>query len=455
MRFTRMLACSYFTILAIACFGQTATLSASAQASDASAPASQAAPQASPLTISLQDAMDRARANEPQFRAAVTQAGLARQDVVQARAGLLPSVNSTTQYLYTQGGTGSPIPRFIANNEIHEYTALGNAHEELNLGPGSVAAYRRANAASSLARARQEIALRGLMVTVVQSFYGMIVSQRAYANAQQATTESQRFLDITRQRERAGDVARADVIKAEIQRNTTQQNLLEAQLAMDRARLNLAVLLFPDFNDNFTVVDDLELAPPLPTPEEARQMAAKNNPELRAALAAVQVARHEVQTAWAGHFPTLALDVWYGIDASNFATYTGSIPNLGYSAAATLNIPVFSWGATQSRVKQAQLLRTQTEIELSAAQRAAIANLRSFYGEAQTVRSQLDTLRQSAELAAESLRLTNLRYQAAEATALEVVDAQNTLVQARDAYGQGEARYRVAIATLQTLTGTF
>jgi outer membrane protein TolC len=454
MRFTTMLAFSYLLILAGACFGQRPTLSASAQSSSGSAQ-SQAASQASPLTISLQDAMDRARANEPQFRAAVTQAALARQDLVQARAGLLPSVNATTGYLYTQGGTGSEIPRFIANNAIHEYTALGNAHEEVNLGPGSVAAYRRATAASALARAQQEVALRGLTVTVVQNFYGMIISQRAYANAQQAAVESQHFLDITQQRERAGDVAHADVIKAQIQRNTTQQNLQEAQLAMERARLSLAVLLFPNFNDNFTVVDDLELAPPLPTPEEARQMAARNNPQLQAALAAVQVARHEVQTAWAGHFPTLALDVWYGIDALHFATYTGSIPNLGYSAAATLNIPVFSWGATQSRVKQAQLQRTQSEIEFSAAQRAAIANLRSFYAEAQVARAQLDTLRQSADLAAESLRLTNLRYQAAEATALEVVDAQNTLVQARDAYGQGEARYRVAIATLQTLTGTF
>ena len=58
------------------------------------------------------------------------------------------------------------------------------------------------------------------------------------------------------------------------------------------------------------------------------------------------------------------------------------------------------------------------------------------------------------DLAVESLRLTKLRYQGGEATALEVVDAQNTSVQARNAYADGEARYRVALAGLQTLTGT-
>ena len=56
--------------------------------------------------------------------------------------------------------------------------------------------------------------------------------------------------------------------------------------------------------------------------------------------------------------------------------------------------------------------------------------------------------------ATESLRLTLLRYQAGEATALEVVDAQTTLAAARNAYDDGLARYRLALANLQTLTGT-
>ena len=64
-------------------------------------------------------------------------------------------------------------------------------------------------------------------------------------------------------------------------------------------------------------------------------------------------------------------------------------------------------------------------------------------------------LQSVAELAAESLRLTNLRYQAGESTALEVVDAQNTLVQARNAADDAEARYRLALAALQMLTGPF
>ena len=64
------------------------------------------------------------------------------------------------------------------------------------------------------------------------------------------------------------------------------------------------------------------------------------------------------------------------------------------------------------------------------------------------------SLRESLDLATESLRLTVLRYEAGEVSVLEVVDAHTTLVDARNAYNDGLVRYRVALAALQTLTGT-
>jgi outer membrane protein len=157
----------------------------------------------------------------------------------------------------------------------------------------------------------------------------------------------------------------------------------------------------------------------------------------------------------------LSLDYFYGIDANRFATRgvdsgTGlPVRNLGYSAAATLQLPIWDWGSNRSKLKQADLRRDQARVELSFAQRQLLGNLRTFYSEAQTARQQLDSLSRSAELAADSLRLITLRYQSGEATVLEVVDAQNTLNLARNAFNDGQARYRIAVANLQTLTGTF
>ena len=407
---------------------------------------------ASTVSLTLADSLARAKANSPQFQAALTQLGIAREDRVQARAALLPGVDYNNQFIYTEGN-GTPSGRFIANNGPHEYLSQGSVQQVVGL--GQFADYRRAVAAQALARAKAEIAARGLIVTVVRAFYGVLVTQGKTQSTQAAADEAQRFLDNSRKLEQGGEVAHADVIKAQIQANDQQRAFQDAKLSEQNLRLNLAVLLFPNFFQDFSLVDDLAAAPVLPPIAEVQQMAQKNNPELSAAFAALEAANHEVMVARAGHLPTLVLDYFYGIDANHFAVSTDGIRNLGYSATATLNIPVWHWGAIESRVKQAELQRHQAQVELSAAQRQAIADLLSFYAEAETARAQLDTLRNSAELAADSLRLTNLRYQSGEAIALEVVDAQNTLTQARNNYRDGEARYHVAIANLQTLTGAF
>ncbi len=82
-----------------------------------------------------------------------------------------------------------------------------------------------------------------------------------------------------------------------------------------------------------------------------------------------------------------------------------------------------------------------------------MANLKEFYRGAQVAWHQLAPLKQSVQTATDSLRLTDLRYRSGEATALEVVDAQNTLFLAEQAYADGEVRYRATLANLQTLTG--
>jgi outer membrane protein TolC len=429
---------------------QTPSQSLAATAQVADSPGSTA-----PLTITLQDALQRARLNDPQYRSALTDLGLARQDRVQARTGMLPNTNFNSSFIYTQG-TGVPsvtASKYIANNGVHEYISQADVHQALSL--TSLADYRRSSAALAQARAKAEIAARGLVVTVTQVYYGLVVAERKYATAQRAASEAEKFLGISQKLENGGEVARADVIKAKIQAQQQQRDLQEARLGMERSRLDLAVLLFQDFNQNFTVVDDLQTPEPLPAFTEVETAGKKNNPELRAALAAYEVASHEVTAAWGGLLPSLNIDYFYGIDSNKFAIRNDGVRNLGYSTVASLQIPIFSWGADRSKLKQAELRRDQAKVELSFSQRQLLSHLREFYGEAETSRMELESLASSAEMASESMRLTTLRYQAGESTVLEVVDAQNTLTQARNAYDDGQSRFRVAIANLQTLTGNF
>src|SRR5438552_5399486 len=402
------------------------------------------------LRLTLEDALARARKNSAQFQSSETDAAIARQDRYQAAAALLPSVTYNNEALYSQLGTSSV--RFIANNAAHEYISQANVHESIDL--VSISAFRRASAASALAKARAEIASRGLVVTVVQSYYAVAAAQQKLEAAKKNGEEGNRFLKLTQDLEKGGEVAHSDVIKAELQMQDRRRQLLEAQLGLLNARLDFAVLIFPDFNDNFELAEDLHASVPLPTLAEVQQRAARDNPDLRAALAAVQQAGHDVTGARAGYLPSLSFDYWYGIDAPQFAVDgPNGVPNPGSSAAATVNIPVWNWGVTQSRVKQAELRRTQAQRELSLAQRKLLAEIKSLYAEADTALNELSGLSRASELSGESLRLTTLRYKGGEATVLEVVDAQTTFAQTNAAYQDGALRYRVALANLQTLTG--
>src|SRR5438128_8974648 len=345
--------------------------------------ANQIAPssQSAPVTVTLQDALTRAQANEPQYHAALTEYGVAKEQRMQSRAALLPNLNYDAGFIYTEGnGTHSNTGRYIANNGLHEYISQGNAHQALSL--QDVAEYRRASALEALAKAKSEIAARGLVVAVTGAYYGSVVAQRKYSTAQRAAGEAEHFFDITQKLERGGEIAHSDTIKAQLQLQQQQRALQDAQLAMDRFRLDLAVLIFPNFNENFTTVDDLENLGALPSFSEVETLAGKANPQLSAALAAMKVANQEVAVAWNGFLPSLSLDYFYGIDANQYAVNgldqtvfpPRPVRNLGYSAVATLDIPIWNWGATRARVRSAQLERNQAKVELSFAQRKMAAD---------------------------------------------------------------------------------
>jgi outer membrane protein TolC len=420
------------------------------------------------LTITLDDALARAQQYSTQIQTANITAQLAREDRRQARAATLPSVSAINQFVYTEGN-GTPSGVFVANDGVHVYNEQLQAHEELLafIRRGEI---RVAEASEAAARAKADVAARGLKATVIQNYYAVASAQRKLANAQQSLTEAQQFLTITQDQERGGEAAHADVIKAQLPVLQRQRDTQDAQLGVVKAKIALAVLIFPNLQVSYSVVDDLAQLPVLPPLSEATVQARTTNPDLRAARLTLNQAKLGVKVAQYAYLPSLGLDVFYGINANQFAARTdyptqatgrSTLPNylvpyrqnLGYVAQATLNVPLWSWGSIHSKVKQAGLRREQAELDLTLTQKQLDANLASYYQESQTALSQIESLRTSSDLSAENLRLTTLRYKAGEATALEVVDAQTTASAARSAYNDGLVRYRVALATLQTLTG--
>lgn len=408
-------------------------------------------PDAPPAVVTLVDAIRRAEANEPSFASALADSKVAGLDRWNARAALLPGAAYYNQALYTQTDRGQAVPRFIANNAIREYSSQAVVNETLGL--GLYAGIRRADAESARAAAELEVARRGLVAAVTGLYYSVIAEDNKLAIADRAHAEAADFTTLTGKREQARESAHADVVKAQLLEQQKARDLSDARLAAEKARLELGVLLFADPRTPYKLA--LEDPAPLPSHAEAEQAAGKNNPELKSALAAMNVSNADVMAARAAYLPDLGLNVTYGIDAAQFAVNgPDHLRNLGYSASVTVDIPVWDWLSTERKVKQSQIRRDAARVALTATQRRLIARLDETWSEATAARDQLASLDASVATAAESLRLIKLRYAEGEATVLEIVDAQTAFVTAQNAREDGRTRFQVARADLETLTGT-
>ena len=417
-----------------------------------------------PTTIALKDAMERARKLDPTLVGAQYDARSAREDRLQARNAFLPNITGTSQYLNTEGNGGRVSDgRFVTNDGVHIYRDWAVYHQDLSPGLLMGTGFTRAKAAEALANAKAEIARRGLAVTVAKTYYALVVAQRKYAAAQAGLDQAKHFMDITGDLEHQGQAPHSDQVKAEIAYRIQKQAFDESRFAMEDTRLALAVILFPDFNENFTVVDDLDNVPALPPFDQVEEMTGKENPDMRVALETAREAELDVKLAKSAFLPTITIDADYGIEANCFALHctraafpeVGPLPNLGYFLTAALTVPVWDWGTLRSKLHQAEYKQEAAKAAFSQGQRLGISELYATYDEAMVAHAALNEAKHTADLATENLRLTGLRYQGGASLASEVVDAETMLVTAQNAYADAQVRYRTLLATLQTFTGSF
>ncbi len=407
------------------------------------------------LRIPLRDAIERAEKLSPALDAALADARVAAEATVQARAANLPNVSGVSQYLYTEGN-GTVTSRFIANNGVHEYIAQADVHQAVSA--PLLIEYRRSAILRAVARDRATIAERGLVVAVVEAYATLFGAEGKLRTSEESLHAAQDFLKMTEERERNGDAAHADVLKARIQADDSQSALSNARLAREQARIALSLLIFRDVNQPFELADDPSQALTLPSFSQARKEAGESNPEVDAASKSGQAAEQNLDAARAGYLPALTFDYYYGIDANQFAAETTlhdgeKIQNRGYSAQATLSVPIFTWGATHSKVKAARAEKDAAQANVEYARRKAAGDLEQFYHEAQAAGEDLKTRQEAYTDAVESRRLTLLQYRSGDATALEVVSAQAAVESESSALYDAKTRYAAALANLATLTG--
>ena len=456
-------------LLACACVAHAQTMPAGSAASGGMTPANQGPPVSQSITarlpaslasLTLTDAIGRSQSANTAYAQAIADSKVAEAQIGITRSALLPGVVYHNQYLYTQpqhiGGkpaaTGSSSPLFIANNAVHEYVSQGAATETLS--GALLTDLRRAEADAAVAKARLEVARRGLIASVVIAWYGALADEAKVQTAQQALDEARHFATISSQLEAGGEVAHADVLKANLQFQQQQRDLDEARLQAEKSRIDLAILLFPNPLTPYSLSGSLTDVPDIPQRDAISAAANQDNPDVKAALAAFKASQLEVTSAKLDYLPALLFNYSYGIDSTQFAvTSSDGARNLGYQASVTLDIPVWDWFATRNRIRQSVARRNLAQTELTSTQRQLAASIEELYHEAQVAHDATKSLDISVRDAATALHLSELRYQSGEAPILEIVDAQTTLITTQISRIDSAARLKSALANLQTLTG--
>jgi outer membrane protein TolC len=408
-----------------------------------------------PLT--LDEALRLANAQSSAFQQAGFNEKIAAEDVRQAQAAFLPRVTAPLSYLYTSPALGSPpgtprTPSFIANNAISEYQAYLNLAGDIDISGRLRATLAKNRALLEAAHAGTEVARRALVLAVIDAYYGLALATAQRSAAELNLEAAEEFERITALLFSGGEVASVDVTRAQLQTIARRDELERAQANEQVAAGSLRVLIGYDFLRPLSVAD-LSFSAPLDSEfQQFNVNEISRRPEFSQFEAQLRAAKQEVRIARADRLPQLSYSILGGFDTDSLRP-----PRLkehtGVSGAVSLTIPIFDWGASKSRERQARLREQIAENERATA-------LRGFTQEFYSAQAQVAAAARRIRLAGtgiteaqSNLDASIARYRAGEAQIIEVTDALTTLAAQRFALYQAIFDYQTALARLRQATG--
>jgi outer membrane protein TolC len=407
-------------------------------------------PTESPL--SLENAIDLALRQVSTFRQAELNQFIAQEELAQARAAFRPRVQLGSSYIYTSpsGMQGATAPSFIAANAINEYQLLLSVGGEVDLSGRLRANLGRARALLEAARAGTEAARRELIFATTEAYYQLALTTARRQAAERNLAAAEEFERITRLLLSGGEVAPVDLVRAQVQ-TATRRDELERARTEETVAANLLRALIGYSEAQPIAVRDLLAA--MPQEGELERYAAdlvQQRPELAQLEAERRASLEEARLARAERRPQITYSFGGGSDSSSLF-HAGQ--NAGLTATVGLAIPIFDWGASRSRERQALLRAQVTDSELALARRRFIQEFNDARAQALAALRRLRTIGESVKAAESNLRTSIARYRAGEASIIEVTDAQTTLVAQQAALYQAIYDYQVARARLKQATG--
>ena len=407
--------------------------------------------QPAPASLTLDECVRLAEAAQSVVTIARHQAEIARYARVQATANFLPQASVGNFFIYNSPTRvpSNPDPfSFVSLNGVHEYSTLGSVGLELDTSGRLRAQLARAKADQDAAAAGIVLSQRDVRRAVAASFYRLALARKLIQVAKDNLAEAQSFEQRNRLLVEHQEAARADLVKASAQVAFFEQAVNAVELEAKLANHELASFWTQDVEAPVAITDALE--GPLPLPEASPPAASPflGRPEFRLFDAQRRGFLADARRARADLFPQLNLIQQYGIDATRF-----SFADRGYATFVHLNVPVFDWFRARSASRQFTLEAAQADTNRQIAERTFSKEYRDALARVDLVYSQIAIAERQVKLSEDNLRLSGVRYEGGEGTALDVVAAQSQLAQARANYFTAKASYLNARVDLEVAEG--
>lgn len=398
-----------------------------------------------------------ANAQASAFQQADLNEQIAAEDVRQARAAFLPRVSAPLSYLYTSPALGLPpgsprAPSFIANNAISEYQAYLNIEGDFDIAGRLRATLAKNRALLEAARAGSEVARRTLAQAVIETYYGLALATAQRSAAEQNLQAAAEFERVTALLLSGGEVASVDLTRAQLQTIGRRDELERAQANEAVAAGALRVLVGYDFTRPI-ITTELQLAVPVDSEFQSFKVSdISSRPEFTQFEAQLRAAKQEVKLARAERLPQLSYSLLGGFDTDSLRP-----PRLrehtGVSGAISLTIPIFDWGASRSRQRQARLREQVTQTERDVAARGFTQQFYASQAQVTSAATRIRLAGTGVTQAETNLSASIARYRAGEAQIIEVTDALTTLAAQRFALYQASFDYQTALARLRQAAG--
>lgn len=437
--------------------GSSGGVNSSSSSVSVQGPYSGSAPQGqntgSTLHLSLADALARGLKSNLGEITNTQQVAQSRAQEKIAASALRPNVNSVISEeverlnLRTQGVLSSSFPMTAQLNyfdaraarlrqTVFDFVQLENLHTA------------RANLAATLDSARNA---RDLIVLAVSGGYLELISSNARVIAAAAEVDSARaiFQQAT-DRLAAGLDARIDVTRSQVQLQVDQQRLRSLQADLDTEKLQYARVIGLPPGQRFAISEDYGYSPLTNwTVDSALSLALKQRSDLHAASEGVRAAESALKAARAERLPNLTLNADWGAAGLRPDAEAHSV----YSVYGTLTIPLYQGGRTSGDIQNANAALRARQAELEDVRAQVDEDVRRAFINLDEAADQVAVAESNRNLAHETLQQARDRFTAGISDTVELVQAEQSVVEADDSYISAVFQHNLAKVTIARALG--